>query len=49
MTETEKVADRIDSVVRKQIPEVKLISMSAGTDDSGGFTSLYSARAGPMW
>ncbi len=41
VTETEKVADRIDSIVRKQIPEVKLISMSAGTDDSGGFSSLF--------
>ncbi|NLE33494.1 MAG: efflux RND transporter permease subunit [Bacteroidales bacterium] len=39
---TEMVADRIDSIVRKQIPEVELISMSAGTDDSGGFTSLFS-------
>ena len=41
VTETEKVADRIDSIVRKQIPEVKLISMSAGTDDSGRLTSLF--------
>ncbi|MCA1740880.1 MAG: efflux RND transporter permease subunit [Bacteroidales bacterium] len=42
VSETEKVADRIDSIVRVQIPEVKLISMSAGTDDSGGFTALFS-------
>ena len=41
VTETEKIADRIDSIVRKQIPEIKLISMSAGTDDSGGFTALF--------
>ncbi len=41
--ETEKVADRIDSIVRKQIPEVKLISLSAGTDDSGGFSALFSS------
>jgi HAE1 family hydrophobic/amphiphilic exporter-1 len=40
VTETEKIADRIDSLVRKHIPEVKLSSMSAGADDSGGFTSL---------
>lgn len=39
--ETEKVADRIDSLVRMQVPEVKLISLSAGTDDSGGFTALF--------
>jgi HAE1 family hydrophobic/amphiphilic exporter-1 len=41
VSETEAVADRIDAIVREQIPEVKLISMSAGTDDSGGFTSLF--------
>jgi HAE1 family hydrophobic/amphiphilic exporter-1 len=42
VSETERIADRIDSIVRNQIPEVELISMSAGTDDSGGFTSLFS-------
>ncbi len=41
MTETEAVADRIDSIVEGTVPEVKLISMSTGTDDSGGFTSLF--------
>lgn len=39
---TEKVADRIDSLVKEQVPEVTLISMSAGTDDSGGFRALFS-------
>jgi len=39
---TEKVADRIDSLVKEQVPEVSLISMSAGTDDSGGFRALFS-------
>jgi len=39
---TEKVASRIDSIVKEQIPEVTLISMSAGTDDSGGFSALFS-------
>ncbi len=39
---SEKVGDRIDSIVRAQVPEISLISMSAGTDDSGGFTSLFS-------
>ncbi len=39
---TEKVADRIDSIVKEQVPEVTLISMSAGTDDTGGFRALFS-------
>ncbi len=39
---TEKVADRIDSIVKEKVPEVTLISTSAGTDDSGGFRSLFS-------
>ena len=39
---TEKVAGRIDSLIKEQIPEVSLISMSAGTDDSGGFSALFS-------
>ncbi len=39
---TEKVADRIDSIITKEVPEVTLISMSAGTDDSGGFSALFS-------
>lgn len=40
--ETVIVADRIDSLVRAKIPEVTLISTSTGTDDSGGFASLFS-------
>ena len=39
---TEKVGDRIDSIVKAQVPEITLISMTAGTDASGGFTSLFS-------
>ena len=39
--ETAKVADRIDSIVRSRIPEVALVSMSAGTDDRGGMSSLF--------
>ena len=30
---TEEVADRIDSLVTAQIPEVTLVSMTAGNDD----------------
>lgn len=36
------VADRIDSIVRATVPEVKLISTSTGSDDSGGFASIFS-------
>ena len=36
------VADRIDSIVRATVPEVKLISTSTGNDDSGGFSSIFS-------
>ena len=39
---TEKVGDRIDSIVKAQVPEISLTSMTAGTDASGGFTSLFS-------
>ncbi len=40
--QTLKVADRIDSLVKADIPEVTLISTSTGTDDAGGFASLFS-------
>jgi HAE1 family hydrophobic/amphiphilic exporter-1 len=40
---TGQVADRIDSIIKEQIPEVTINSMSAGTDDSGGFTSLFTS------
>lgn len=36
------VADRIDSLVKATIPEVKLISSATGNDDAGGFSSLFS-------
>ena len=42
VSETEKVADRIYTLVKEQVPEIKLISMSAGSDDSGGFATLFS-------
>ncbi len=41
VSETGKVADRIDSITRSRIPEIKLTSMSAGVDDRGGFTSMF--------
>ena len=36
------VADRIDSIVMANVPEVKLISTNTGNDDSGGFASIFS-------
>lgn len=36
------VADRIDSLVHAKVPEVNLISTSTGSDDSGGFSSIFS-------
>jgi hydrophobic/amphiphilic exporter-1 (mainly G- bacteria), HAE1 family len=35
------VADRIDSLVHARIPEVTLISTSTGSDDTGGFASIF--------
>ena len=40
--QTLKVADRIDSLVKANIPEVILTATSTGTDDAGGFASLFS-------
>ncbi|HNX66461.1 MAG TPA: efflux RND transporter permease subunit [Bacteroidales bacterium] len=37
------VADRIDSLIHARIPEVTLISTSTGSDDAGGFASIFSA------
>jgi hydrophobic/amphiphilic exporter-1 (mainly G- bacteria), HAE1 family len=37
------VADRIDSLVHAKIPEVTLISTSTGSDDQGGFASIFQA------
>lgn len=36
------VADRIDSIVKARVPEILLISASTGSDDAGGFSSLFS-------
>lgn len=40
---TIKVADRLDSIFKAKYPEVNLISTSTGSDDQGGWASIFSA------
>lgn len=37
------LADRIDSILSTKYPEIDLISTSTGSDDQGGFSSIFSA------
>ncbi len=39
--ESVKVARKVDSILENEIPEVRLISTSAGADDEGGFSSMF--------
>ncbi|GET23167.1 efflux RND transporter permease subunit [Prolixibacter denitrificans] len=39
---TDKVAREVEGIVHQKAPEVKLISTSTGSDDSGGFISMFS-------
>lgn len=41
--ETKKIARYIESVVHEKYPETILVSTSSGSDDSGGFASLFGA------
>lgn len=41
--ETVRIADTINSILMRKYPEVKLVSSSAGTDEEGGFASLFMA------
>ena len=41
--ETIKTADKIDNLIKAKYPEVKIISTSTGTDDQGGFASIFGA------
>ncbi len=38
-----RVADRIDSLLAARYPEIDLISTSTGSDDQGGFSSIFGA------
>ena len=37
-------ADKIDEMIRTKYPEVKIISTSTGSDDQGGFASIFTAQ-----
>jgi hydrophobic/amphiphilic exporter-1 (mainly G- bacteria), HAE1 family len=41
--ETMKTAHRIDSLIMAKYPEVEVVSTSTGSDDQGGFASLFGA------
>jgi HAE1 family hydrophobic/amphiphilic exporter-1 len=41
--QTIRTADKIDSIISVKYPEVKIISTSTGTDDQGGFASIFQA------
>ena len=41
VSQTLIVANRIDSLVRATVPEITLISTSTGSDDTGGFASIF--------
>lgn len=40
---TIKIADQLDSLVMEKFPEVSLISTSSGSDDQGGWSSIFGA------
>lgn len=40
---TVMIADKIDSLVKAKYPEIDLVSTSSGTDDQGGWASIFSA------
>jgi hydrophobic/amphiphilic exporter-1 (mainly G- bacteria), HAE1 family len=39
--ETSKIARKVEDYINKNIPEKKLVSTSAGSDDNAGFTALF--------
>jgi HAE1 family hydrophobic/amphiphilic exporter-1 len=41
--QTINTADKIDSLIKAKYPEVKIIATSTGTDDQGGFASIFQA------
>lgn len=40
--ETTKVTRKLERIIRKRYPEVEIISSSSGSDDEGGFISMFS-------
>lgn len=41
--ETAKVAEKVNEMVKEEFPEVLMTSLSYGSDDAGGLTSLFSS------
>ena len=41
--ETIKIARLMDDILEREIPEIELVSTSAGSDDRGGFMALFNA------
>ncbi len=41
--QTLKTSKKIDELIKNKYPEVKIISTSTGSDDQGGFASIFSA------
>ncbi len=42
--ETIRVADQLTELIKTKYPEVNIISASSGSDDQGGFASIFSAQ-----
>jgi HAE1 family hydrophobic/amphiphilic exporter-1 len=42
--ETVKISDLLTSVIKQKYPEVDIISTSSGSDDQGGFASIFTAQ-----
>jgi HAE1 family hydrophobic/amphiphilic exporter-1 len=42
--ETVRVADALNSMIESKYPEVNIISTSSGSDDQGGFASIFSSQ-----
>ncbi len=40
--ETEKVADRLEAAIRKEVSEIKFFTISCGSNDQGGIAALFS-------
>jgi HAE1 family hydrophobic/amphiphilic exporter-1 len=44
VAQTILTANKIDSLIKSKYPEVNLVSTSAGSDDQGGFASIFSSQ-----
>ena len=46
--ETIKITEKLEKIINARYPEVKIISSSSGSDDEGGFISLFSTTGSNM-